>query len=190
MAGKKVGVLALQGAFAEHCQIIAKLGHKAIEVRLPEDLDSLDALIIPGGESTTIHKLAKDYALIDPIVSFAKTKPVWGTCAGLILIARAVKGGQESLNLIDIVVERNAFGRQLDSFISDLKVQAIDDPDRQFPAVFIRAPIIESVGEGVEVIASLPESQIVAARERNIFVSCFHPELTKDSRMHQYFLRF
>lgn len=185
-----MGVLALQGSFAEHAQIINKLGYQAIEVRLPEDLESLDSLIIPGGESTTIYKLAKEYALIDPIVSFAKTKPIWGTCAGLILIAREVKGGQGSLNLIDITVERNAFGRQLDSFIADLNVQAVDDPDRQFPAVFIRAPIIESVGEGVDVIASLPEGQIVAAREGKIFVSCFHPELTKDVRLHEYFLRF
>ena len=134
--------------------------------------------------------MAKDYALIDPIKNFAKTKPVWGTCAGLILIAREVIGGQDSLNLIDIVVERNAFGRQSDSFIADLNIHAINDPDRKFPAVFIRAPIIESVGAEVEVIASLPEGQIVAAREANILVSSFHPELTKDTRMHQYFIDF
>lgn len=195
-----VGVLALQGAFAEHAQIIRKLGHEAVEVRLPEDLDSLHSLIIPGGESTAIYKLAKDFALIDPIISFAKNKPIWGTCAGLILIASEISNQvngeikketeKKCLSLIDITAQRNAFGRQQDSFVTDISIQAFEDPDHEFPAVFIRAPIIERVGEGVEVIASLPEGQIVAARENNILVSCFHPELTYDARMHEYFLGF
>lgn len=200
MAVKKVGVLALQGAFAEHVQIVRKLGHDANEVRLPEDLDALDSLIIPGGESTAIYKLAKDYNLIDPIISFAKTKPVWGTCAGLILIASEISNQvngeikketeKKCLSLIDITAQRNAFGRQQDSFVTDITIQSLEDSDHKFPAVFIRAPIIDRVGEGVEVIASLPEGQTVAARQANIFASCFHPELTYDTRMHEYFLGF
>src|SRR5512141_2017032 len=146
----KIGVLALQGAFIEHEQVLKRLGAAAIEVRLPKDLNGLDGLIIPGGESTTIGKLAVQYGLIDPLREMAKAgAPIWGTCAGMIFMSKDAGRNQPLLKLMDVKVQRNAFGRQVDSFEADLDVKGIDD-HRLFHAVFIRAPLIESVGSGVE----------------------------------------
>jgi len=193
----RVGVLALQGDFAEHTAVLRRLGVQASEVRLPEELDGLAALIIPGGESTTIGKLATTYGLIEPLRRFGREKPIWGTCAGAIFLSRDARRPQPLLELMDLTVERNAFGRQVDSFITDLPVPALgDDPQRPFRAVFIRAPIIERVGDGVEVLASLPPlngsasraKRIVAARQGNLLATSFHPELTDDPRFHRYFL--
>jgi 5'-phosphate synthase pdxT subunit len=192
-----VGVLALQGDFAEHATVLRRLGVQASEVRLPEELDGLAALIIPGGESTTIGKLAATYGLIEPLRRFGREKPIWGTCAGAIFLSRDARRPQPLLELMDLTVERNAFGRQVDSFITDLPVPALgDDPQRPFRAVFIRAPIIERVGDGVEVLASLPPlegtapraKRIVAARQGKLLATSFHPELTDDPRFHRYFL--
>jgi 5'-phosphate synthase pdxT subunit len=183
----RIGVLALQGAFREHIEALAKLGADTVEVRLPEQLEGLDGLIIPGGESTTIGKLAVKYGLQEAIRRYAEAgKPVYGTCAGMILLSRDVGRDQPLLGVMDVKVERNAFGRQLDSFETDLDIPALGD--QAFPAVFIRAPKIESVGEGVQVLASLPDGTPVAARQGNMIVTAFHPELTADLRFHKYFL--
>lgn len=181
-----VGVLALQGDFAEHESMLNRLNVASREVRLPVDLEDLDALIIPGGESTTIARLMEAYGLVSPIQQFAANKPVWGTCAGMILMARrATTLDRPTLDLMDIEVERNAFGRQVDSFEADLDVADIEGP---VPAVFIRAPLIRSVGEGVKVLAKLENGAIVAARQGHLLATAFHPELTDDLRMHRYFL--
>ncbi len=187
----RIGVLALQGAFIEHIHILQSLGVEAVEVRLPDDLIDLDGLIIPGGESTTIGKLAVIYGLIDPIKQFASDKPIWGTCAGMILMAKDVGSDQPTLDLMDIAVERNAFGRQLESFIADLTVPHLDNGQiKPFPAVFIRAPRLESTDEraGVEVLARLKDGSAVAARQGHWLATSFHPELTGDSRFHEFFL--
>ena len=190
MVGKKlkVGVLALQGAFREHTQVLSNLGHNFLEVRLPKDLDCLDALIIPGGESTTIARLAEEFQLIEPLKDFCSERKVWGTCAGLIFLAKNVGTKQTTLQLLDVTVKRNAFGRQSDSFVMDLNLPFISEPENAFPAVFIRAPLIREVGEGVSVLAELAPKRIIIARQKNIFVTAFHPELTGDYRLHQYFL--
>jgi 5'-phosphate synthase pdxT subunit len=182
----KIGVLALQGAFVEHEKMLNQLGAEPVEVRLPEHLDGLDGLIIPGGESTTIGKLATDFHLMEPLRRFSAARPVWGTCAGLIFLARDVGLAQPLLGLIDVTVERNAFGRQVDSFEADLEVPVLGEPP--FPAVFIRAPLIEDVGPGVEVLARLPDGRTVAARQGHLLVTSFHPELTGDDRFHRLFL--
>jgi 5'-phosphate synthase pdxT subunit len=183
----KIGVLALQGAFREHIEALRKLGAEAVEVRLPEQLEGLDGLIIPGGESTTIGKLAVKYGLQEAIRHYAQAgKPVYGTCAGMILLSRDVGRDQPLLGVMDVKVERNAFGRQLDSFETDLDIPALGD--KPFPAVFIRAPKIESVGDGVKVLAKLPDNTPVAAQQGNMLVTAFHPELTDDLRFHTYFL--
>ena len=187
----KIGVLALQGAFIEHIKILRGLGVEAVEVRLPEQLDGLDALIIPGGESTTISKLAVEYGLMEPLHKFAAEKPLWGTCAGMIFMAKKVGEDQPLLNLMDIVVERNAFGRQVDSFEADLAVPALSNGQAlPFPAVFIRAPILLEANEeaGVEIVAQLEDGTAVAARQGHWLVTSFHPELTDDNRFHRYFL--
>jgi 5'-phosphate synthase pdxT subunit len=182
-----VGVLALQGDFAEHGSMLKRLGVAVHEVRLPSDLEALDALIIPGGESTTISRLIQSYDLFEPLKDFARSKPVWGTCAGAIVMAReATDLDRPTLDLMDIVVRRNAFGRQVDSFETDIPIKGMKgDP---LHAVFIRAPIIESVGEGVEVLGQLETGDIVAARQGKMLATSFHPELTCDSRMHSLFL--
>ena len=190
----RIGVLALQGAFLEHANMLRQLGAIPVEVRLPHDLSNLDGLIIPGGESTTIGKLAAQYGLLEPLHRFiAQSKPVLGTCAGLIFLARDIgptgSGGHvvpPRLAVMDITVDRNAFGRQVDSFEADLKLAFSEEP---FRAVFIRAPKIESVGEKVEVLAQLEDGSIVAARQDNLMGTAFHPELTPDLRFHQYFLQ-
>lgn len=188
----KIGVLALQGAFIEHEQVLKRLGAQTIEVRLPKDLTGLDGLIIPGGESTTIGKLAVQYNLIDPLRAMAQSgKPMWGTCAGMIFMSKDVGRDQPLLKLMDVKVQRNAFGRQVDSFEADLDVKGIDD-HRLFHAVFIRAPMIESVGAGVEVLATVDRAKapaIVAARQNNLLVTSFHPELSGDDRFHKLFLK-
>jgi 5'-phosphate synthase pdxT subunit len=161
---------------------------------LPEQLEDLQGLIIPGGESTTIGKLATTYELLDPLRKFAAHLPVWGTCAGAIFLSKDVHRKQPLLNVMDITVKRNAFGRQVDSFEVDLVVPELLEPKRPFHAIFIRAPIIESVGNGVRVLARLEngrqseEARIVAARQNNLLATSFHPELTGDDRFHQYFL--
>jgi len=194
----KIGVLALQGAFLEHANMLRQLGVIPIEVRLPEHLNGLDGLIIPGGESTTIGKLANQFGLVEPLRRFIKTdKAVWGTCAGLIFLARDIgptgSGGHvipARIPVMDITVDRNAFGRQVDSFEADLSL-AFAAGQPPFRAVFIRAPRIESVGTGVEVLARLDDGDgaIVAARQGHLLVTAFHPELTDDLRFHQYFLQ-
>lgn len=191
----KVGVLALQGDFLEHRQVLEKLGVAAPEVRLPGDLDGLDALIIPGGESTSMGKLAQAYGLAEEIRQRAQVGfPLWGTCAGMILLAKDIGREQPLLGVMDMKVERNAFGRQVDSFEADLEVPALAslDPEqgeRPFPAVFIRAPTIPEVGKKVEVLARLEDGRIVAARQGVLLATAFHPELTEDTRFHRYFLR-
>src|SRR6476620_4301483 len=183
----KIGVLALQGAFREHIEALRELGVEAVEVRLPEQLDGLDGLIIPGGESTAIGKLAVKYGLQEAIQRYAQAgKPVYGTCAGMILLSNDVGRDQPLLGVMNVKVERNAFGRQLDSFETGLEIPALgEDP---FPGVFIRAPKIESVGDGVDILSTLPDGTPVAAEQDNMIVTAFHPELTDDLRFHRYFL--
>ncbi|HEY3289198.1 MAG TPA: pyridoxal 5'-phosphate synthase glutaminase subunit PdxT, partial [Anaerolineae bacterium] len=183
----KIGVLALQGDFIEHELMVRRLGVEIIEVRLPRDLDGLDGVIMPGGESTTFAKLAVRFDLMDPLRQFAKRgNAVWGTCAGLIFLAKDIGRDQPTLGLMDLKVKRNAFGRQVDSFTTDLNLPAIGDGP--FPGVFIRAPIIESVGPDVQTLCQLDDGTIVAARQGNMLVTSFHPELTEDTRVHAYFL--
>jgi pyridoxal 5'-phosphate synthase pdxT subunit len=187
----KIGVLALQGAFIEHIHMLSGMGVDAVDVRLPRELDGLDGLIIPGGESTTIGKLAVSYGLIDALRQFGQTKAIWGTCAGAILLAKEIHRPQPLLGLMDIVIARNAFGRQVDSFIGKLDVPAltvISNDNPPFPAVFIRAPIIESVSGDARILANLPDGRIVAARQKNLLATSFHPELTGDDRFHRYFV--
>jgi len=184
---RTVGVLALQGDFAEHEAILRRLGVEAREVRLPADLEGIDGLIIPGGESTTITRLMAMYGLIEPLRRFAAEKPVWGTCAGMIVMAHtATNLDRETLDVMDIEVERNAFGRQVDSFETDVQITEIEGPPVH--AIFIRAPLIREVGEGVKVIGRLQDKTIVAARQGHLLATSFHPELTDDDRMHAYFL--
>ena len=185
-----VGILALQGDVAEHAAAVRRAGARPVEVRLPAQLDAVDGLIIPGGESTAIGKLMAGWGLLEPLRErIAAGLPVWGTCAGAILLARHVLDAlpdQPLLESMDITVRRNAFGRQLQSFTTTLDVPAIGGPP--FQAVFIRAPKIEAVGEGVEVLARLPDGTIVAARQGALLASSFHPELTGDVRFHRLFL--
>ncbi len=184
----KIGVLASQGAFAEHIKTLHKLDIEVVPVRLPEELKGLDGLILPGGESTTISKLMDAYDLMHRISSLAKQgMPIFGTCAGMILLAKKISGNNTtSLGLMDITVKRNAFGRQVDSFETDLKVPALGKVP--FPAVFIRAPVIESCEKDVEVLARLDDNTIVAVKQGKLLATAFHPELTNDLRFHQYFL--
>lgn len=182
----KIGVLALQGAFIEHEKMLRRLGVETVEVRLPAQLQGLDGLIIPGGESTTIGKLATGFGLVEPLRRFAASRATWGTCAGLIFLARDAGRAQPLLGLMDVTVERNAFGRQVQSFETDLAVPALGE--RPFPGVFIRAPLIEKVGPGVEVLARLDDGRVVAARQGHLLATAFHPELTGDERFHRLFL--
>jgi pyridoxal 5'-phosphate synthase pdxT subunit len=187
----KIGVLALQGDFAEHMVMLKSLSVEAVEVRLAEQLDSLNGLIIPGGESTTIGKLATDFELMEPLRQFGGRHAIWGTCAGAIFLSKDVRREQPLLGLMDITVERNAFGRQVDSFEADLDVSKLKQAtgtNGAFHAVFIRAPIIESVSGDAKILASLPDGRIVAAQQGHFLATSFHPELTGDSRFHRYFL--
>ena len=185
---KKIGVLAMQGAFVEHIEALRRLGVEAVPVRLSGEFKGLSALVIPGGESTTIGKLMREYSLVDEMRKLiSKGFPIMGTCAGMILLAKQVQGlKQHTLEAMDIEVRRNAFGRQVDSFETALDIPVLGQPP--FPAVFIRAPWIEKVGDGVEVLASLPEGTAVAVRQGNLVATAFHPELTDDLRFHDYFL--
>lgn len=187
-----IGVLALQGDFHEHAQVLKRLGANTIEVRLPRDLNGLDGLIIPGGESTTIGKLATQFNLIEPLREFGKTKAIWGTCAGAIFLSKDARRDQPLLKLMDISVQRNAFGRQVESFEVDLDIPVLarhgNGRARPFHAVFIRAPLIESVGNGVEVLATVESGAVVAAQQGKLLATSFHPELTSDGRFHEYFM--
>ncbi|RME05983.1 MAG: pyridoxal 5'-phosphate synthase glutaminase subunit PdxT [Anaerolineae bacterium] len=186
-----IGVLALQGDFIEHIAILRRIGVDTREVRLPEHLNDLDGLIIPGGESTTIGKLAVDFNLLQPLREFGRQHAIWGTCAGAIFLSRDARRTQPLLELMNITVERNAFGRQVDSFEIDLDIPALREVDPNpapYHAIFIRAPLIESVGEGAQVVATLPDGRIVAARQCKWLATSFHPELTDDDRFHRYFL--
>jgi pyridoxal 5'-phosphate synthase pdxT subunit len=185
----KIGVLALQGDFAEHLTKLSGIGVQPVAVRLPEQLQELDGLIMPGGESTTLGKLATAYGLMDGIREFGRRHAIWGTCAGAILMASEVFRDQPILRLMDIAMRRNAFGRQVDSFEIGLTVPALVDPARPFHAIFIRAPIIDHIGPGVEILARLPDDIIVAARQDRFLATCFHPELTQDDRFHRLFAR-
>lgn len=183
----KVGVLALQGAFIEHEKMLRQLGAETREVRLPADLDGLDALIIPGGESTTIGKLAVEYGLIEPLRDFARNHPTWGTCAGMIFLAKDIGiDRQPILGLMDITVNRNAFGRQIDSFEVDLPIAVLGETP--FHAMFIRAPVVTSVEPNVDILSQLADGRVVAVQQGHLLATAFHPELTNDNRLHQYFL--
>ena len=186
----RIGVLALQGAFVEHEKMLGQLGVEASEIRLPSQLSQIDGLIIPGGESTTMGKLAVTYGLLEPIRQKAAAGwPIWGTCAGMVVLARDIgELSQPLIGLMDITVERNAFGRQVDSFVTNLGIPELGEGG-PFPAVFIRAPRIQRVGPNVQVLATLEDGAIVAARQGNLLVTAFHPELTRDPRFHCYFVR-
>ncbi len=182
----KIGVLALQGAFIEHIKMLRRLGVEAVEARLPHQLEGLDGLIIPGGESTTIGKLATEYGLIAPLQRFAEAKPTWGTCAGMIFLAKDIGiDEQPILGAMDITVDRNAFGRQIDSFETELRIAGLDGAP--FHAVFIRAPVVTAVEPAVEILARLDDGRIVAVRQGRLLATAFHPELTDDLRLHACF---
>lgn len=181
----RIGVLALQGAFREHLDTLAAIGVEGVRVREPADLADLSGLILPGGESTTMRQLIERWGLRQPILDLAATgAPIYGTCAGMIVLAREIVGGEPPiLPLLDVTVERNAFGRQLDSFEVDLPVDVLGD--RPVHAVFIRAPIIDRTGPRVDVLARLDDGRVVAVRERNILATSFHPELAGETRFHR-----
>lgn len=184
---KTVGVLALQGGFREHGAALERLGVAVREVRLPQDLIGLAGLILPGGESTVMGRLLREFGLLEPIQKLGRAGlPIWGTCAGLILLARSIVGeAKPHLALMDIRVRRNAYGGQLDSFRTDLVIPAVSP--QAVPLVFIRAPYVEAAGPNVRVLARL-DGKIIACEERNLLATAFHPELTADLRFHQYFL--
>jgi 5'-phosphate synthase pdxT subunit len=181
----RIGVLALQGAFAEHIAVLRQLGAEAVAVRLPRDLEGISGLILPGGESTTMRKLIDRWGLREPILDLARQgAPIFGTCAGMILVAREITDGDEPVfPLLDVSVKRNAFGRQLDSFEADLQVPVLGD--QPVHGVFIRAPIIERVGPDVDVLATLDDGRVVAVRQRNVLATAFHPELAGETRFHR-----
>jgi 5'-phosphate synthase pdxT subunit len=185
----RIGVLAIQGDYLEHRQVLHSLNVEAPEIRLPHQLDEIDGLIIPGGESTTIVQLIDIFDFRKALQEKAESgMPVWGTCAGMIVIAnRLADHRPEPLQLMNIDVARNAFGRQIDSFETDLEITGIKEPP--FHAVFIRAPAVESMGEGVEVLAELPDGSPVAVRQKRILATSFHPELTDDTRVHELFVK-
>ncbi len=186
-----IGVLALQGDFEEHVSMLRGIGVEATEIRLSSQLAEIDGLIIPGGESTTIGKLATDFGMMDDLRAFGRDKPIWGTCAGAIFLSKDARRKQPLLGLMDINVERNAFGRQVDSFEVDLdipEIQALDPEADPYHAIFIRAPIIESVHGEARILSALADGRIVAAQEGHWLATSFHPELTGDDRFHRYFL--
>jgi len=189
-----IGVLAVQGDFAEHAAMLRRAAAtldvpvRVAEVRTPKDLEGLDGLIVPGGESTTIGKLLVAYGLEQPIKHAAREgMPVWGTCAGMILLARDILGGEPDgrIGLMDLTVQRNAFGRQIHSFETDLAFHGLPKP---IHAVFIRAPLVERLGPEAEALATLPDGRVVAARQGNLIATAFHPELTPDTSLHQWFI--
>jgi len=190
LMSKKIGVLALQGGYAAHASVLRRLGAEVIEVRLPEHLALCDALVMPGGESTTIIRLLQRNHLDTAIIDRANAgMPIFATCAGLILLSKRIdagaeQGGQPTLGLLDVAVVRNGFGRQLDSFEADLQIKGFDAPVR---AIFIRAPIIKDVGESVDVL-TMVDDHIVMVQQGNLLAAAFHPELLDDDRIHAYFL--
>jgi len=184
----KLGVLALQGDFREHRISLEKLGADVSEVRLPEHLDGLSGLIIPGGESTAIGKLMVAYGLLNAIRDFGQTKAIWGTCAGAILLSKEVGSDQPLLELMDITIQRNAFGRQIDSFEVDLPVPFLSPSKPDYHLTFIRGPIITEVYGGAQPLLSLPDGRIIAAQQDRLLATSFHPELTDDLRFHRYFM--
>ena len=187
----KIGVLAIQGDFAEHIVMLKRLKVETTEVRLPEHLKGLDGLIIPGGESTTIGKLVSDFNLMEPLRTFGQRHAIWGTCAGAIFLSKDISRDQPLLGLMDIKVARNAFGRQVDSFEADLDIpelKQVTGSKEPYHAIFIRAPIIESVQRDAKVLSALPDRRIVAAQQGHLLATSFHPELTDDTRFHEYFL--
>ena len=184
----RIGVLAVQGDFAEHIAALQRLGVDSYEARLPEHLIGMDGLIIPGGESTTLSRLMSIYRLREPIQAMAEAgKAIWGTCAGMIMLAHEItEADPVPLQLMDIGVQRNAFGRQIDSFEQELEVTGLDS--QPFHAIFIRAPVVNRVGPAVKTLAALPSGQAVAVRQGQLLATSFHPELTADTRLHRYFL--
>ncbi len=184
----KIGVLALQGAVAEHIRILSGLNTEAFAVKKAEQLKDCDGLVLPGGESTTMGKLLVKYDMVEALKAFhADGKPIFGTCAGLILLAKRIEGQDEiHLGLMDIAVNRNAFGRQRESFETDLRVEGVAD---DFRAVFIRAPYVTRVGEGVQVLSRFQDKIVAVEQGGNLLAAAFHPELTEDPRMHRYFVR-
>ena len=188
----KIGVLALQGDFAEHISMLKRVGVDIVEIRLPKHLDGVDGLIIPGGESTTIGKLAVAYDLMEPLKQFGQHKAIWGTCAGAIFLSKDIsRSDQPVLGLMDIKVQRNAFGRQVDSFETDLEIDELmkaTGTEYPYHAVFIRAPLIESVHGNAKILSALDDGRIVAAQEGRLLATSFHPELTSDTRFHEYFV--
>ena len=184
----KIGVLAVQGDFAEHCHVLRSVGVTPTEVRLPKHLEGLDGLIIPGGESTTLSRLMSLYDLREPVAHMAERgKAVWGTCAGMIMLANEItEEDPVPMGLMDVGVQRNAFGRQVDSFEQDLHIQGLGE--REYHAIFIRAPVIIRVGDPVNVLAALPDGRPVAVQQGNMMATSFHPELTDDARIHRYFV--
>ncbi len=188
----KIGILAIQGDFAEHIAMLRRLNVETAEVRLPAHLKGLDGLIIPGGESTTIGKLAVDYGMMGPLRKFGKSHAIWGTCAGAIFLSKDAHRDQPLLGLMDITLQRNAFGRQVDSFEADIDIEQLKQATNTtapYHAVFIRAPIIESVSGAAEILSALPDGRIVAALQGKLLATSFHPELTDDDRFHRYFLQ-
>ena len=183
----EVGVLALQGAFREHCKLLKDCGAKSREIRKPEELEGIVGLIIPGGESTTIGRLMVEFNLLEPIKELAARRiPIFGTCAGMVLLAKEIEGShQPRLGLMDMEVVRNGFGRQTESFETDLEISALGI--KPFRGVFIRAPYIKKVSPNIGILASF-EDKIVFVRQGNLLACSFHPELTDDTRVHQYFL--
>jgi 5'-phosphate synthase pdxT subunit len=181
----RIGVLALQGAFAEHLATLASIGVEGVDVRLPADLEGIDGLILPGGESTTMRRLIDRWGLREPILALASSgAPLFGTCAGMIVLAREIAGEESPiLPLLDVTVQRNAFGRQLESFETELSVPILGD--RPVHAVFIRAPIVDRIGPDVDVLARLDDGRVVAVRQRNIIATAFHPELAGETRFHR-----
>jgi len=185
----RVGVLAIQGDYLEHGQVLDRLGVEAPEIRLPDQLDEIDGLIIPGGESTTIVQLIDIFGFRKVLEQKTKAgMPIWGTCAGMIVLADRLSDHRpEPLGLMNIDVSRNAFGRQVDSFETDLEIDQVEGPP--FHAVFIRAPVVDRVGDGVQVLATLEGGRPVAVRQSNLLATAFHPELTHDTRVHELFVR-
>jgi len=184
---KKIGVLALQGAFKEHINMIKTIGHEAVEIRKAEQLNDIDGIILPGGESTAMGKLLDDFKIKDVLIDRINNGlPVWGTCAGMILLSTELDGDEAGhLKVMDIKVKRNAYGAQLDSFVSKEVIKEVSD--KQIPMVFIRAPYIVDVSESVDLIHKV-DGNIVAARQRNMLATSFHPELTDDTTFHEYFI--
>jgi 5'-phosphate synthase pdxT subunit len=188
----KIGVLALQGDFAEHMVVLRRLGVEAVEVRLPKHLEGLNGLIIPGGESTTIGKLAVDFNMLEPLRKYGQENAVWGTCAGAIFLSKDAHRRQPLLGLMDITVERNAFGRQVSSFEADVEVpmlEKVQPGGGAYHAIFIRAPLIEAVHGQAQALACLDDGRIIAAQQDRWLATVFHPELTTDDRFHRYFLQ-